>query len=158
MISINNHWGISTGNGVITSNKICKDCVVRLCGRKLKVDMLVLDTGGYEVIIDMTLLSKYHIVIDCKNKKVIFRIPNQEFQFIGEKKTIRSMKRVECNIKEAGMKRVPIWDEFLDVFEGIKGLPLELVLKFTIDILPVIDRIYCIYIVTLPCLLSNKSY
>ena len=46
------------------------------------------------------------------------------------------MKRVECNIKEAGMKRVPVWDEFLDVFEGIKGLPLDRVLNFTIDILP----------------------
>ena len=124
MININNHREISTGNGAITTNKICKDCVVGLCGRKLKVDMLVLDTGGYKVILGMTLLSKYHAIIDCKNKKVIFKIPNQpEFQFIGEKKTIRSMKRVECNIKKAGMKRVSVWDEFPDVFEGIKGLP-----------------------------------
>ena len=87
LMIINNHWGISTGNGVITSNKICKDCVVRPCDRKLKVDMLVLDTGGYEVIIGMTLLSKYHIVIDCKNKKVIFRIQiNQNFNLLGKRK------------------------------------------------------------------------
>ena len=70
---------------MITTNKICKDCAVGLWGRKLEVDMLALNTGGYEVIIGMTLVSKYHAVIDCRNKNVIFRTPNQpEFKFIRE--------------------------------------------------------------------------
>jgi len=35
--------------------------------------MLVLDIRGYDVILGMTWLSRYHAVIDCQNKKVIFR-------------------------------------------------------------------------------------
>ena len=51
--------------------------MVELCGRKLEADMHALDTGGYDVIIGTTLLSKYHAVINCRNKRVIFRIPHQ---------------------------------------------------------------------------------
>jgi len=72
-----NHWKINTGNGVTTTNRIYKAYVVELCGRKLEANMITLDTGGYDVIISMILLSKYHAVIDCKKKKVIFRIPHQ---------------------------------------------------------------------------------
>ena len=42
---------------------------------------------------------------------------------------------MDCDIIKA-MKRVPIWEEFLDVFEGIKGLSPDRVLEFSIDILP----------------------
>ena len=70
-----------------SSNRICVDCPVELCNRILAVDMLVLDTKGYDAILGMTWLSKYHAVIDCRSKKVIFRIPLQpEFQFEGEHK------------------------------------------------------------------------
>ena len=83
-------WEINTGNRVVITNKICKACNVELCGRKLKANMFVLDTGGYDVILGMIWLSKYHVVIDCRNKKVIFRIPHQlEFQFFGERKSLR---------------------------------------------------------------------
>jgi len=68
---------ISIGNRVITTNRICKACTVELCDKKLEADMLVLDTRGYDVILGMTWLNKYHAVIDCRNKKVIFKIPHQ---------------------------------------------------------------------------------
>ena len=124
LICMNNHWEISTKNEVITTNRICKYYVVELSGRKLEADLLILDSGGYEVIIGMILLSKYHTVIDYRNKKVIFRIPNQpEFQFLGEKKTIWSKKQVDCDIIKDDMKRVLVWKEFPNAFEGFKGLP-----------------------------------
>jgi len=50
----------------------------------------VIDTGGYDVVLGMTWLSKYHAVIDCRSKSIIFRIPHQsEFQLIGESKASR---------------------------------------------------------------------
>ena len=54
-------WEISTGNGVVITNKICKACNVELCGRKLEADMFVLDTGGYDVILGMTCVTpRFH--------------------------------------------------------------------------------------------------
>jgi len=46
-------WEISTENGVVTTNRIYKDCIVRLCNKKLVVDMIILDTKGYDVILGM---------------------------------------------------------------------------------------------------------
>ena len=73
---MSDQWEISTGNGVVITNRICKACIVELCDRKLEADMFVLDTGEYDMILGMTWLSKYHAVIDCQKKKVIFRIPH----------------------------------------------------------------------------------
>ena len=90
IVCMDGQWEISTENGVVTTNRICKDYTVKLCNRKLKIDMIVLDTREYDVILGMTWLSRYHVVIDCRKKKVIFRIPYQlEFQFIGEPKSAR---------------------------------------------------------------------
>jgi len=47
-------WEISIGNEVFTTNRIGKYCTVGLCKRKLVIDMIVLDTRGYDVILGMT--------------------------------------------------------------------------------------------------------
>ena len=75
LVCTSDQWEISTGNGVVITNRICKACTVELCCGKLEADIFVLDTGGYNVILGMTWLGKYHAVIDCRNKKVILRIP-----------------------------------------------------------------------------------
>ena len=63
---------------------------VEVCRRQLRTDMFMIDTSIYDVILGMTWLNKYHAVIDCQNKSVIFRIPHQsEFQFVGESKASR---------------------------------------------------------------------
>ena len=68
----------------------------------------------------MTWLSKYHAVIDCRNKKVIFKIPHQpEFQFIGESKSLRKEDQLDCTTAKDKKKGVSVWNEFLDVFEEI---------------------------------------
>jgi len=65
-------WEISTGNGIITTSKVCRSCPVVICGREFSADMFMINTGGYDVILGMIWLSKYHAVIDCRNKSVIF--------------------------------------------------------------------------------------
>jgi len=54
LVSMGDQWEISTRNGVVITNKICKACNVELCARKLEADMFVLDTGEYDVILGMT--------------------------------------------------------------------------------------------------------
>jgi len=57
---------------------------------KVSVDMFVIDTSGYDMILGITWLSKYHAMIDCRSKRVIFRISHQpEFQFVRESKASR---------------------------------------------------------------------
>ena len=54
LVCMSDQWEIGTGNGVVTTNRICKACTMELCYRKLKDDMFILGTGGYNVILSMT--------------------------------------------------------------------------------------------------------
>ena len=85
----------------------------------------------------MTWLSKYHAVIDCRNKKVIFRISHQpEVQFFGERKPLRKEDQLNCATAEDKKKTVSVWNEFMDVFEEISGLSPDRVVEFSIDLIP----------------------
>jgi len=70
-IDLNTQWEISTGNKIITTGRICKSCSVVICEREFSTDIFVIDTSGYDVILGMTWLSKYHTIIDCQNKSTI---------------------------------------------------------------------------------------
>ena len=88
------------------------------------------------MIIGMILFSKYHAVIDCRYRKVIFKIPHQpKFQFLGDCESSKKMKQIDYVIIEANKNGVPVWGEYPDVFEEISGLPPDRVLGFTIDII-----------------------
>ena len=96
--------------------------------------MLVLDTKGYDVILGMTWLSQYYAVIDCREKKINFRIPLQpEFQFSGEVKSTKRKTRMSSSEIQKG---TPVWDEFPGVFAEISGLPPERMIEFSIDTVP----------------------
>jgi len=74
---MNTQWEISTENGIITTNRVCKSYSRDVCRRQLRADLFVIDTSGYDVILGMIWLSKYHAVIDCRSKSMIFRILHQ---------------------------------------------------------------------------------
>ena len=134
---MDSQWEISIGNGVVTTNRICKVCTIKLYNRKLVVDMIVLNTRGYDVILGMTWLSRYHRVIDCQNKKMIFRMSYQlELQFIGERKSAREKNQLDCTIAEVKKKGMPVLNEFSDVSEEMSGLSLDRAIEFSIDIIP----------------------
>ena len=59
-------------NGVITTSRICRSCLVEVCGRELSVDMFVIDTDGYDMILGMIWIRKYHAINDYQNKSIIF--------------------------------------------------------------------------------------
>ena len=60
LVCVDGRWEICTGNEIVTTNRICKACPIELCDRKLEANMLMLDNGGYDVVLGMTRLSKHH--------------------------------------------------------------------------------------------------
>ena len=101
--------------------------------------------------------------MDCRAKKVIFRIPDEnEFRFRGDKSlipqnlisaiTARKMLRRGCQgylavvrdvqADKGSVDRVPVVCEFQDVFpEELSGLPPERKIEFCIDVVPGTDPI-----------------
>ena len=118
--------------------------------------LVLLDVIDCEVILGMNWLAQYYASLDCREKVVIFKIPNNdEFRFRGDKSSIppnlisaitaRKMfrrrirgyltvvRRVEA--KTGADKNVPVVCEFPDIFlEELLGLPLEREIEFCIDV------------------------
>ena len=54
--------------------------------RTLTANLVVFDMEGFDIILKMDWLSNNHIIIDCHNKEIIFRLPaDSEFKFVGTK-------------------------------------------------------------------------
>jgi len=45
--NMDTQWETGTENGVIII-KVCKSYYVEVCGRQLRADMFIIDTGGYD--------------------------------------------------------------------------------------------------------------
>ena len=74
--------------------------------------MIVLDTRGYDVILGMTWLSRYHTVNDCQNKNLIFRMSHQpEFQLIIEHKFVGKKNQYDCATTKIKKKGTPVWND-----------------------------------------------
>ena len=107
-----------------------------MCDRKLEADLFVLDTIGYDVILGMTWLDKYHAVIDCRGKTVNFKISHQqEFQFAGERKFANKGNQLNHATVKDKKKGVLVWNEFPDVFKEISRLSPDRIVKFSFDII-----------------------
>lgn len=68
----------TSGMSVLLSDVIYKKFILEIAGRELKIDLVLLDVGDFDVIIGMNWLATHYTTLDCHNKKVIFNIPNEE--------------------------------------------------------------------------------
>ena len=100
-------------------------------------DLVLLDVIDFEVILGLDWLAQYYASLDCREKIVIFEIPNNdEFRFRGDKSsmpqnlisaiTARKMFRRKCRsyltvvrsveAETGAVKNVPVVCEFSDIF------------------------------------------
>ena len=138
-------------------------CPVLVEGRELLADLILLDVLEFKVILGMDWLARHYASLDCREKVVIFRIPNDdEFRFRGDKAsmpqnlisaiTARKMLRRGCHgylvvvrnmeVDKGAVDRVPVVCEFSDVFlEELPGLPPNREIEFCINVVPRTDPI-----------------
>ncbi|GKE16072.1 putative reverse transcriptase domain-containing protein [Tanacetum coccineum] len=82
------------------------------------------EIGSFDVIIGMDWLSKYHAVIVCDEKIILFLAH-------------MTMKKAEHKSKEKQLEDVLIVQDFLEVFpEDLSGIPLTRQAEFQIDLVP----------------------
>ena len=67
-------WNIITGNGVVTVHTGCKACSLVISGLELYADFIVHDIVNYDAVLGMDWLARFHVTIDCWQKKVVFQI------------------------------------------------------------------------------------
>lgn len=55
-----------------------RSCKVDIARKELKVDLILLNTRDFDVILGMDCLAAHHAYVDCFCKKVTFDVPTEE--------------------------------------------------------------------------------
>nr|XP_027090339.1 uncharacterized protein LOC113711372 [Coffea arabica] len=145
-------------NKSLLANMAYKECEVWIGERKLLVDLIKLALQGYDVILGMDWLVKYHAQLDCRAKTVDFHIPSEptlQLDVRGKltsatlisgikarkllSKGARGYLAVLINTPQEQLKveNVPVVCEFPELFpEELTSLPPERDIEFKIDLHP----------------------
>nr|GEZ86549.1 putative reverse transcriptase domain-containing protein [Tanacetum cinerariifolium] len=145
------------------TNIVLRGCTLGLLGHPFDIDLMPVELGSFDVIIDMDWLVKYHALIVCDEKVV--RIPygnevliirgddcdgGSKLNIISYTKTHKyiqkgcrvylaqvTSKKAEDKSEEKQLEDVPIVWEFSEVFpEDLPGLPPARQVEFQIDLVP----------------------
>ena len=129
---------------------------LRFSGSKFCVDLIPFKLGEFDVILGMDWLSKHDSQIDCRNKKVMVKTPDERIvTFKGQKQvkkflTIIQAKKllrqgcehfvaylIDRSREPAKLEDIPVVNEFPDVFpDELPGLPPDREIEFAIDLAP----------------------
>lgn len=125
--------------------------------KELPVDLILLSMHNFDLILGMDWLLTYHVILDCINKKVTFRIPGQPecsfvassicepFQLVSTLKAQELFRKgCQCYLAHIiydqgnlNFKRILIVRDFPNVFpKELPGIPLKREVDFTIDVIP----------------------
>nr|GEX06484.1 reverse transcriptase domain-containing protein [Tanacetum cinerariifolium] len=162
--TLDTSYAVELADGRISkTNIILRGCTLGLLGHPFNIDLMPVELGSFDVIIDMDWLAKYHALITC-DKKVI-RIPygdevliirggncdgKSKLNIISCTKTQKyiqkgcqvylaqvTSKKAEDKSEKKRLEDVPIVREFLEVFlEDFHGLPPARQVEFQIDLIP----------------------
>ncbi|GJZ31900.1 putative reverse transcriptase domain-containing protein [Tanacetum coccineum] len=166
LTALDHDYAVELADGRIFGvNTIIRSCTQNFLNLPFNIDLMPVEMGSFDVIIDMDWLSKYQAVIVCADK--IVRIPwgretlifhgngsNREHEtrlnIISCTKTQKYMlkgcqvflahvttKEAEDKSEKKRLDNVPIVRDFPEVFpEDLSGLPPTRQVEFQIDLIP----------------------
>ncbi|GJS30197.1 putative reverse transcriptase domain-containing protein [Tanacetum coccineum] len=164
--TLDTSYAVELSDGRISEiNVLLRGCTLGLLGHPFDIDLMPVELGSFDVIIDMDWLAKYHALIVCDEKVV--RIPygdevliiqgddydggsKSKMNIISCTKTQKyiqkrcqvylaqvTSKKTEDQSKEKQLEDVPIVWEFLEVFpEDFPRLPPTRQVEFQIKLVP----------------------
>ncbi|GKF10576.1 putative reverse transcriptase domain-containing protein, partial [Tanacetum coccineum] len=114
---------------LVTTNTIIQGCTLTLLNQPFEIDLMPIKIGGFDVVIGMDWLSKYHAKILCDDKVV--HIP------INSETLIIRVQVMEKKSEEKRLEDILVIREFPKVFpEDLPGLPPVPQVEFQINFIP----------------------
>ena len=142
----------------LVSDGVVRDSRVLIGGQEFPTDLVALDMRNFDVVLGMDWLSRHRATLYCYKKEVKVHKPRKlEVNFRGIRRELSSsmisalaaqrMLRKGCQgylayVVETGKEgtlvdEIPVVREFPNVFSNdIAGLPSEIEVEFTIDLIP----------------------
>jgi hypothetical protein len=119
---------VSSPGGDMPTRQLCPKVNLKTRGVDFVANLIVLESKGIDVILDMDWLGKHKVLIDCAKKSVKLTTPGgKELEFIAEPvvtaKGIANHARLNQLDASQGSE-VPVVNKFPDVFpEELPGMP-----------------------------------
>ncbi|KAL8105647.1 hypothetical protein AgCh_029446 [Apium graveolens] len=140
----------------VSVNQVCGNYEIEISGSKFCVDLIPFKLGEFDIILGMDWLSKHDAQIDCRNKKVMVKMPDERIvTFKGQKQVKKFLTMIQAkkllrqgcehfvayvidrSQEPAKLEDILIVNEFPDVFpEELLGLPPDREIEFAIDLAP----------------------
>ena len=137
-------------------NQVCKNCEIEITGHKFDADLIPIKLGEFDVILGMDWLSKHDAQIDCRNKKVTLKTPDEKaVTFRGQRQAKKFLTMIQAkkllrqgcehfityvidrSQEPAKLEDIPVVNEFPNVFpDELPGLPSDREIEFAIDLAP----------------------
>ncbi|GJR03207.1 putative reverse transcriptase domain-containing protein [Tanacetum coccineum] len=123
---------VVTADGrVVSMDTILKGCTLNFVNHIFEIDLILIELGTFDVIIDMDWLVKHDAVIVC-GEKVVRILYGNKMLIVKSDKGVSRLKVISC-IKA----HVHVIRNFPEVFlEKLPGLPPPRQVEFRIDLLP----------------------
>jgi hypothetical protein len=134
--SINEAYRIVTPGGKILSNQICRMVPIQLGSHPIKIDLLVIDLKGMDVLLGVNWMTQNHVSLDISSRTVEINFPEHEptVLYLPQREYTNSCTYAVTGIK---LKDIPIVCEYPDVFpEDLPGMPPDRDIEFIIELQP----------------------
>nr|GEW10335.1 hypothetical protein [Tanacetum cinerariifolium] len=149
---------------VASTNIVLKGCTINLVGHLFKIDIMPIELGTFDVIIDMDWLVEKDVVIVCGKRVVHVPYKNKTLVVEGDRgacrlKVISCIKAIkfiengsqlfvahvtEKELQEKWIKDVPVIRYFPKVFpDDLLGLPPPRQVEFRINLVPGAAPVVC---------------
>ncbi|GKD20558.1 putative reverse transcriptase domain-containing protein [Tanacetum coccineum] len=117
--NLDTSYAVELADGRISeTNVVLRGCTLGLLGYPFNIDLMPIELGSFDVIIDMDWLAKYHALIVCDEK--VIRIPYGDEKYIQKGYHVYlaqvSSKKAEDKSEEKRLEDVPTVQKFLKVF------------------------------------------
>jgi hypothetical protein len=129
-------YTIATPGGKIASNQIYRKVPIQLGSNLIKMDLLLLDLEGMDVLLGMDWMTRHRVSLDISSRAVEIDSPDHET-------TILYLPQRECNnscayaVEGIKLKDIPIVCEYPYVFpDDLSRMPPERDIEFIIKLQP----------------------
>ncbi|KAI3805555.1 hypothetical protein L1987_28049 [Smallanthus sonchifolius] len=148
---------VADGNPIIIDS-IIRDCFIKLNEYSFPVNLIPMQLGSFDIIIDMDWLSSHHAEVVCFEKCIRIPLPSGDTLKVFGEKPCSGLKLISCTMarkylrkkyvaflahivqnkdQEKSIQDIPIICDFPKVFpEDLFGLPPVRQVEFRIDFVP----------------------
>jgi len=133
-------------SGQVATSAVCVGCVLEVTGCRFKVNLVCLPLEGFDIILGMDWLSKYHIMIDYGRRSLVFP-KHARLKLSSARDVLKELQggatyfvmvaKLEKGHASDMIQSILVANEYADVFpDEVSGLSSSRDIDFTIDLIP----------------------